>query len=89
MIREDLTKKGLSEEVKTMNDYKAETIRKEADVFDELRAMKCEFDRLQKKLETIEKEKEFLQTDLNQANNEIRFLKGQIEAYQYALNCHR
>lgn len=64
-----------------MNNYQSETA--------ELNAIKCEFEQLRKDLETVKQEKEYLQANLNQADNQIQFLKGQIEAYQYALNCHR
>lgn len=69
--------------------YNNKTLQEELDLFDKAKTLECELDEIQKEIEVIKKERDLLQTDLNQADNEIRFLKGQIEAYQYVLNCHR
>lgn len=48
----------------------------------ELQEIKCAFDKRTKEYELQCKE-------INDFQNKIRFLEGQIEAYQYCLNCRR
>lgn len=70
-------------------DYEKEKQNQEAALHNELDALKCEFENLREELKITKEKNEFLQTKLTHANSEISFLKGQIEAYQYIVNCRR
>ncbi len=56
---------------------------------DENNALKCEFSRLKDETEKRCLQFEQAQKEINELQNKIRFLEGQIEAYQYCLNCRR
>lgn len=54
-----------------------------------LAEFKNENDVLKSELERIEKENECLKYSVANGNSETQFLKGQVNAYQYALNCRK
>lgn len=66
--------------------YNNKTLKDELDLFDKVKVLECELDETQKELEVVKKERDLLQTDLNLADNEIRFLRGgrlkHINTYQ-------
>ena len=62
---------------------KCEELRKE------LEMQKAECQALKKKLDFVQAEKDEIQGNLSRLSKDNKFLEGQIEAYQYCMNCRR
>lgn len=50
---------------------------------------KVEIDRMQQKIKDVQKELERKNQTISSLTSKIKFLEGQIEAYQYCMNCKR
>lgn len=68
-------------------DYEKEKRNQETELQNRLNVLKCEFESLREELKSANVEKEILNNNLKSAYLKIEFLKGQIEAYQYIVNC--
>lgn len=66
-----------------------EITKESVNAFNELTATKLEFECLRKERGKAKKENDFLKSELDHTNKRIEFLKGQVNAYQYALNCRK
>ena len=55
----------------------------------EIDCLRREVGEMEKKLKLKEAELRTKCEELDNANGKIRFLEGQIEAYQYCMNCRR
>lgn len=50
---------------------------------------KAELDRMQQKINNLQKELERKNQTISSLTSKVKFLEGQIEAYQYCMNCKR
>ena len=77
------------EEIKEAVDLLKGHVKKCEGLRKELEMQKAECQALKKKLDFVQAEKDEIQGNLSRLSKDNKFLEGQIEAYQYCMNCRR